>query len=310
MTLHKNMKISWNWLSQSIDLKGINQSELAEKLTLAGFEVENIIHKKDIQDTTLDISITANRLDIISLASIAVEIAAILNRPLTLYENVKTYQDEIKHKKLNYVNNHTIYKKIHLSIIEQLPTNNSPQWLQDYLIASDINPTKSILDIIYFINFKWGQSIKIFKINTNKNTEIKKLKSFYTKEHSEQNRSNKIDIVNIQSSALEVSSQNIHNYQTTNIDVMILGSIYNNNAINDKPVQQCLQSTKYLSYAYIEAIYLIHKIYKHNIDNKIIYEYENKQTNTKTVKCNLNSMNKILGPIKSKQDIKYLNQTI
>nr|YP_010728895.1 phenylalanyl-tRNA synthetase beta chain [Lithothamnion corallioides]WEA77101.1 phenylalanyl-tRNA synthetase beta chain [Lithothamnion corallioides] len=302
------MKISWNWLSQLVDLKGINQYELAEKLTLAGFEVENIVYKQDIKDTTFDISITANRLDIISLASIAVEIAAILKIPLILYKRIEPYNIEIKRKQLNSLENYIIYTKINLSIIKKVCINNSPKWLQDYLITSDINPTNSILDIIRFVNFKWGQCIKIFQINTNNNIQIETLESLHTEENSEQNRYSEIDITKIQASGFEINSHNIHNYQNANIDIMILGNIYQNNYVNHKKIKSSLKSTRYLSYGYTEAIHLIHEIYTPNLGNKIIYEYENKQTKNQTIKCNINNINRTLGPIHSKGNIKYLDK--
>nr|AYR05783.1 phenylalanyl-tRNA synthetase beta chain [Lithothamnion sp.] len=302
------MKISWNCLSQLVNLERINEYELAEKLTLAGFEVENIIYKRDIKDIILDTNITANRLDIISLISIATEIAAILKRPLKFYKSIELYNTNIKRKQLKYREN--IYKKNKFKyLLKKVSINNSPQWLKDYLIVSDINPTNTILDIIHFINFKWGQSIKIFQINTDNNIKIKTLRPFYTEENFKEHEYKDIDIAKIKESGSEINSKNIHNYQTTNIDIIILGIIHQYNYVNNKAVKTSLKSTKYLSYGYIEAIYLINQIYTENLDDKIIYEYESKRTKNETIKCNIDNINRILGPIKCKDNIKYLNKT-
>ena len=301
------MKISWNWLSQLVNLEGINEYKLAEKLTLAGFEVENIIHKQDIKDIVIDTNIAANRFDIVSLISITTEIAAILKRPLKFHKSIKLYSSNIKWKQLNYLEN--IYKKVNLSIIKKVSTDNSPQWLKNYLAASDINPTNTILDIIHFINFKWGQSIKIFQINTDNNIEIKTLKLFYTKENSKEYKYNKVDITKLQESGSEINPQNIHNYKNTNIDIIVLGITYQYKNVNNKTIKTSMISTKYLSYGYIEAIHLINQIYTRNLDDKIIYEYENKQTKNQIIKCNINNINRILGPIKYKENVKYLNKT-
>lgn len=303
MIFYKNMKISWNWLSQLVNLKGINQYELADKLTLAGFEVENIIYKQDIKDTIFDINITVNRLDITSLISIAIEIAAILKRPLQFHKSIELYSIDIKYKQLNHIEN--TYKKINLSIIKKISINNSPQWLKDYLIASDISPTNTILDLIHFINFKWGQCIKIFEINTKNNIKVETLQTFYTEDYSKQNKYKKIDITKIKESGTEITFKNIHNYQNTNVDLIILSSIYQDSYIDNKTN---LKSTKYLSYGHIEAIHLIYQIHTDNTDNKIIYNYENKDIRNQTIKCDVDSVNRILGPIKHKEKIQYLNK--
>ena len=72
----------------------VNLEYLIEKLTLGGFEVEEIIeleinNKKTI---TLDISATANRSDSLSIQGISKEIATLLNKP---YQNFKLLQPKI-----------------------------------------------------------------------------------------------------------------------------------------------------------------------------------------------------------------------
>jgi phenylalanyl-tRNA synthetase beta subunit len=57
---------------------------LIEKLTLGGFEVEEIleIEINNEKRITLDISATANRSDSLSIHGISLEIAALLNKPV------------------------------------------------------------------------------------------------------------------------------------------------------------------------------------------------------------------------------------
>nr|YP_010728751.1 phenylalanyl-tRNA synthetase beta chain [Phymatolithon calcareum]WEA76902.1 phenylalanyl-tRNA synthetase beta chain [Phymatolithon calcareum] len=302
------MKISWNWLTQLIDLKGINQSELVEHLTLAGFEIENIIHNKNIQDIILDINISANRLDIISLASIVVEITAILNIPSTMHTNINQYHKEIKYKALNYFDDLNKYTKLNLSITKNLSIKNSPKWIQNYLIASDINPTNSILDIINLINFKWGQSIEIFYINKDKNDKIKKLTMKCQTERSTQKQLYNTNWKEIKTSARKLNSKNINDYQNTEISLLIIGSILQNISINNKQSKESKKSKQYLMSGYVEAINLIKQIYKTNIEDNTIYDYENTKIKAETIQCNINNINKILGPIKSKSQIKYLDK--
>ena len=75
------MQISLKWVNELINIETVNLDYLIDKLTLGGFEVEEIIEievnkKKFI---TLDISATANRSDSLSIQGISLEIAALLN---------------------------------------------------------------------------------------------------------------------------------------------------------------------------------------------------------------------------------------
>jgi phenylalanyl-tRNA synthetase beta subunit len=61
----------------------INLDDLIEKLTLGGFEVEEIIELEieNQKQIALDISATANRSDSLSIQGISTEIATLLNKP-------------------------------------------------------------------------------------------------------------------------------------------------------------------------------------------------------------------------------------
>jgi phenylalanyl-tRNA synthetase beta chain len=68
------MKVSIQWLKEYVDFS-MSPEELADVLTMAGQEVEGI------EKFILDISITPNRPDCLSVRGIAREISAILEIP-------------------------------------------------------------------------------------------------------------------------------------------------------------------------------------------------------------------------------------
>jgi hypothetical protein len=80
------MQISLKWINEIINIQNINLDYLIEKLTLAGFEVEEIIEVEENNKTiiTLDISSTANRSDSLSINGISREISTILDKPYKL----------------------------------------------------------------------------------------------------------------------------------------------------------------------------------------------------------------------------------
>jgi phenylalanyl-tRNA synthetase beta subunit len=78
------MQVPLEWIKEVIDIENIELEELIERLTLGGFEVEEILevdvnNKKQI---VLDISATANRSDSLSIQGISSEIASLLDKPV------------------------------------------------------------------------------------------------------------------------------------------------------------------------------------------------------------------------------------
>ena len=78
------MQISLKWVNELVNIEEINLDILIEKLTLGGFEIEEILEVEINQQKqiVLDISATANRSDSLSIYGISTEIAALFDQPL------------------------------------------------------------------------------------------------------------------------------------------------------------------------------------------------------------------------------------
>ena len=79
------MYISLDWINELVNLENIKLEDLINKLTLSGFEVEEIleIEVNNKPRIILDISATANRADSLSIKGITKEIAALVDKPVT-----------------------------------------------------------------------------------------------------------------------------------------------------------------------------------------------------------------------------------
>ena len=77
------MQIPLKWINELVNIENIQLDELIEKLTLGGFEVEEILELEinGEKQTVLDISTTANRSDSLSIQGISMEIASLLPLP-------------------------------------------------------------------------------------------------------------------------------------------------------------------------------------------------------------------------------------
>nr|QCI04915.1 Phenylalanine-tRNA ligase beta subunit [Callithamnion tetricum] len=153
------MKFSWTWLNQLININNMHIDQIIDQLTLAGFELDRIDSIHTTNDKIIEISITPNRSDVSSIVGLAKEINTIFNTPIIKqfsYNHICTTnkQDKLKlHEKyLKYIN----YNKIN-----HLCNNQSPQWIQNYLISYDIEPTCLLEDIIKYIQLKWNYNICI-----------------------------------------------------------------------------------------------------------------------------------------------------
>jgi hypothetical protein len=67
------MQISLKWINELVNIETVNLDYLIEKLTLGGFEVEEILEVEinNQKQIALDISATANRSDSLSIQGIS-----------------------------------------------------------------------------------------------------------------------------------------------------------------------------------------------------------------------------------------------
>lgn len=245
------MQISLKWLNELINIDNINQHDLIEKLTLGGFEVEDIIETEIYgePDTILDISATANRADSLSTYGLAKEISALLNEKITIskyaannFKSIKTLDELVKAKETSNFENLSIFSAI---TIENLTNLSSPNWLKQKLISAGITPSNDLLDYQQYIILETGYPFEFYDL-----LKLKKILSantFHLKiEQSHSNQSflsnngqsltfdNKSLILKANDEILSVAgiiSNQKYKYSKTTTELLIEGSIYNSKKI-------------------------------------------------------------------------------
>jgi len=159
------MNISWEWLEKLIDLKGISIESIVERLTLAGFEVEDII-ELPYNNKLLEVSSTTNRADTSSMMGVAKEVSAIINRELKTSANQAPLYISNKPLELNT----DTPSRILQTKITNLNTNSTPSWIQSILVNYGIQIENNIIDILNFIDLKWAKRFSV-KITTSPEIE-------------------------------------------------------------------------------------------------------------------------------------------
>lgn len=155
------MKISYACLKDYIDFN-LSPEELAESLTLAGLEVENQ-EGKDLSNTVLEVNITPNRPDCLSLIGIAREISALTGNPVKypeviLEEGIKNIEDLTS---VTLQDKH-LCPRYSAKIIKGIKVGASPQWLIDKLNMVGIRSINNVVDITNFVMIEFGHPTHAF----------------------------------------------------------------------------------------------------------------------------------------------------
>jgi phenylalanyl-tRNA synthetase beta chain len=165
------MRVSLNWINELVNIRNINLEILIEKLTLGGFEVEDIFQiivdeKKDI---ILEISATANRTDSISINGISKEIAALTDQSIqknslsvdhfTSEQILQTLFAESKPLNIKGCSDFIVIRAENIENLE------SPKWLKQKLLSSGIQPTNSLSDFQNYLLLETGYPFEFYDFN-------------------------------------------------------------------------------------------------------------------------------------------------
>ena len=150
------MKVPIEWLKDFIE---INQSpqELADGISLHSLQVEKI------NDGILEIEITPNRADCLSILGIAREIAAFTNSKL----KTQKLKLQLKTQRINKpievkIEEPKICPRYSYRIIDGIKIKPSPRWMQERLIAYGFRPINNVVDTTNYIMIEFGQPLHAF----------------------------------------------------------------------------------------------------------------------------------------------------
>lgn len=330
------MQISLKWVNELVNIKTVNLDYLIEKLTLGGFEVEEIIDveingKKII---TLDISATANRSDSLSIKGISKEIATLLNKPYktSKYLNKNWDIKNLKHNSIfqpNELNNYSTFVTV---TVEYLNNVNSPTWLKQKLISSGLVPANNLLDFQNYILLESGYPFEFYdleKIRSKVNNSTFKLTLTKNNKYEQFLASNNLSY-NLYDSILTLETNNFplsiagiipHKdfcYTDQTKSLLIESSIFNSTKIRQQSRSLGLRTDRSARYEkslkndfLLEALYRLIsllKISNPNIICKLHTISQSREQNLQSISLDYNNISEILGPVKgySRVNSKYI----
>ena len=124
-------------------------------------------------DAVLDIDVTPNRPDCLSILGIAHEVAALTGERLT--EPDLSYPEEgtpiESQVKIKIADPHLCYRYT-ASLVSGIKVGPSPPWLQDALVKAGQRPINNVVDITNYAMLEYGQPLHAFDFDTVKDKTI------------------------------------------------------------------------------------------------------------------------------------------
>ncbi len=152
------MKLSLNWLKDYVNPK-LSPEKLAERLTMAGLEVEEVRHTGN--DTVLDLEITPNRPDCLSIIGLAREVAGITANSLKL-PKIKSYALKKSAAFRVTVENTKDCPRYIGTLIKNVHVAAAPDGLASRLSTVGIKSINNAVDITNFVLLETGQPLHAF----------------------------------------------------------------------------------------------------------------------------------------------------
>lgn len=122
-----------------------------------------------LDDVVLELDLTANRPDLLSMEGVAYDTACMLNKDI----NLKQHRYE-KSSQENTINIYTETKDCtayYGQVIQNIEIKQSPYWLKSRLLAAGIRPINNVVDITNYVMMEYGQPLHAFdydKVGSNR----------------------------------------------------------------------------------------------------------------------------------------------
>lgn len=167
------MRVSFAWLSEFIKT-GLSVEKIAHMLTMSGLEVEAL--EAALNDVILEVNVTPNRADCLSVLGVVRELSVLTGEPVILpssvikskEENEKDLLPEIKVE----IRNAELCRRYSGRVIRNVKIGPSPEWMAKRLEDYGIRSINNIVDITNYVLVELGHPLHAFDLKTLKGGRI------------------------------------------------------------------------------------------------------------------------------------------
>lgn len=156
------MRVPLEWLKEFVDFP-FSPEELALKLTMVGLEVEGI--EKAGDDTVLEVNVTPNRPDCLSILGVAREVSAVLKVPVRLPE-CRVREEAGESSVLVEIIDEDLCHRYAGRDIRGVTLGDSPEWMKKRLEKCGMRPINNIVDITNYVLLEMGHPLHAFDMDT------------------------------------------------------------------------------------------------------------------------------------------------
>ena len=128
-----------------------------------GAEVFSIL---DLDDEVIELSITPNRADALSMRGVAHEVAAIYDKEVNFPAFPLKEEDRRTADLLSVAIESDKVASYQARVLENVTIAPSPQWLQNLLMNEGIRPINNVVDVTNYILLYFGQPMHAFDLDT------------------------------------------------------------------------------------------------------------------------------------------------
>ena len=134
---------------------------------------EEVFSYLDLDDEIIELSITPNRADALSMRGVAHEVAAIYDKAVNFKDFALTETDQAAADALSVSIDTDKAPYYAARILDNVTIAPSPQWLQNLLMNEGIRPINNVVDVTNYILLYFGQPMHAFDLDTFEGNEIR-----------------------------------------------------------------------------------------------------------------------------------------
>jgi phenylalanyl-tRNA synthetase beta chain len=151
------VRLPYHWLCELVKVPGA-PAQIAAMLELRGFEVASIEHGRQ---PVIDVEVTANRPDCLSVIGLAREASAASGLPLQLPD--RTMPPAGRPQPIDItIEDPELCPRYCAQVFEVRSTAASPAWMQERLEAAGVRSVNAIVDVTNYVMLEMGQPIHAF----------------------------------------------------------------------------------------------------------------------------------------------------
>lgn len=133
---------------------------------------DEIFKYLDLDDEIIELSITPNRADALSMRGVAHEVAAIYGQTVQFPEKVVKESEKPAKDKISVGIDSDKVLMYSARVVENVVVKPSPQWLQNLLMNQGIRPINNVVDVTNYILLYFGQPMHAFDFDKFENGDI------------------------------------------------------------------------------------------------------------------------------------------